>query len=95
MIVFVDEENRIKAVNKTDDETLRELVIDDGQNPFADWSIAKICSYKVNVQDGIVTMYTPYRASSTLDYIDEIGHIAEDNEEKAEAFDILIGNEVV
>lgn len=42
-----------------------------------------------------MTMYTPYRASSTLDYIDEIGHIAEDNEEKAEAFDILIGNEVV
>lgn len=41
MIVFVDEENRIKAVNKTDDETLRELVIDDGQNPFADWLLRK------------------------------------------------------
>ena len=37
------------------------------------------------------TMFTPYRASSELDYIDQIGHEADDNADKAEAFDIMIG----
>lgn len=91
MKVFVDSENRIKAVETTTDETLTELIIDDAANPFAYWSKAKICSYKCAVKDGIVTMFTPYRASSALDYIDEIGHEADDYADKAEAFDILIG----
>ncbi|MBR2555152.1 MAG: hypothetical protein IKE94_09855 [Aeriscardovia sp.] len=91
MKVYVDSESRIKAVDKTMDETLTELIIDDVNNPFADWSKAKICSYKCTVQDGVVTMFTPYRACSTLDYIDEIGHEADDNADKAEAFDIMIG----
>ncbi len=91
MKVYVDSESRIKAVDKTTDVTLTELIIDDINNPFADWSKAKICSYKCTVQDGVVTMFTPYRACSTLDYIDEIGHEADDNADKAEAFDIMIG----
>lgn len=91
MKVYVNENMEIKAVDSTTDETLTELIIDDATNPFADWSKAKICSYKVVVQDGIVTMYTPYRASSTLDYIDEVGHEADDNADKAQAFDIMIG----
>lgn len=91
MKVYVDSENRIHDVGSTTDTSLTELVINDNDNPFATWSKAKICCYKVNVVDGYVTMFTPYRPSSTLDYIDEIGHKADDNEEKAEAFDILIG----
>lgn len=91
MKVYVDSESRIKALDNTTDETLTELIIDDATNPFADWSKAKICSYKCTVQDGIVTMFTPYRASSTLDYIDEVGHEADNNADKAQAFDILIG----
>lgn len=91
MKVYVDSENRIKAVDSTKDETLTELVIDDADNPFKDWSKAKICSYRCTVHDGIVTMFTPYRASSELEYIDQIGHEADDNADKAEAFDIMIG----
>lgn len=91
MKVYVDSENRIKAVDSTTDETLTELIIDDATNPFADWSKAKICCYRITVKDGFVTMFTPYRPSSALDYIDEIGHEADDNADKAQAFDIMIG----
>ena len=90
MIVFVDSENRIKAVNHTTDETLTPLeIIDDEENPFATWSHAKICAYKCTVNEGRVTMMTPYIASSALDYIDAIGKELED---KALAADILLGN---
>ena len=99
MIVFVDEEGRIKDVGTTSDPSLTELEInDDDMNPFATWSKAKICCYMCTVQDGVVTMMTPYRPSSVLDYIDEIGHQSEAyeeeaiaNEDKAQAFDILVG----
>lgn len=91
MIVYVNENHEIKAVGTTTDESLVALEINDEDNPFKDWSVAKICCYKVNVNDGIVTMMTPYRPSSTLDYIDEIGKESEANADKAQAFDILIG----
>lgn len=82
MRVFVDSENRIQDVGVTSNPELTELEINDETNPFKDWSQAKICSYKVNVSEGVVTMYTPYRMSSDLDFIDEIG----------KACDILLGN---
>lgn len=97
MKIFVNNKNQIIDVGNTEDPSLKEIYVNENLEsfPFKGWSTAKICCYMVNVSDGVVTMYTPYRPSSTLDYIDEIGHIAENNEEKAEAFDILIGNEVV
>ena len=82
MKVFVDEQNHIKDVGSTNDETLREVEIADETNPFEGWSTAKICCYKVEVNNGVVTMFTPYVASSTLDFINEIGT----------ANDILLGN---
>lgn len=93
MILFVDEESKVKAVNTTTDSSLRALYVDELNPtfPFKDWSAAKICCYKVTVQNGIVTMFTPYRPSSALDYIDEVGHEADDNADKAQAFDIMIG----
>ncbi len=91
MKVYVDSENRIKAVESTTDETLTELIIDDATNPFVDWSKAKICCYKVTVEDGIVTMFTPYRPSSALEYVDKVGH---DYDNKTEALKILFGEEV-
>lgn len=95
MKVFVDSEQRIKAVGSSQDPELTELFIEDNDdNPFKDWSTAKIKSYRCTVNDGRVTMMTPYRDSRDLDYIDEIGHIADDNEDKAQAFDIMIGGEV-
>lgn len=77
MKVFVDSENRIHDVGSTQDTSLTELVINDSTNPFKDWSIAKICCYKVNVSDGVVTMYTPYVPSSLIAHIDQLGKQAE------------------
>jgi septal ring factor EnvC (AmiA/AmiB activator) len=74
MKVYVDSESRIKAVGSTEDTSLMELTINDDDNPFSDWSVAKICCYKVTVSDGFVTMFTPYRPSSSLDYIDSLGN---------------------
>lgn len=90
MILFVDSDSNIKAVNHTDDETLTPLFVDETNEmfPFKGWSTAKLCSYKVSVSDGIVTMMTPYRDSRQLDFIDEIGH---DSDNKTEALEILLG----
>lgn len=74
MIVYVDDESKIRAVGTTDDKTLTPLVINDEGNPFEGWSRAKICCYKVTVVDGVVTMMTPYIDSRLLEGIDMIGH---------------------
>lgn len=74
MIVYVDAESKIRAVNTTTDESLKPLEINDETSPFKGWSNAKICCYKVSVSDGIVTMMTPYVDSRMLDAIDAMGH---------------------
>ena len=73
MKVFVDKDSCIRAVGTTTDTSLTELTINDETNPFKDWSAAKICCYKVTVQDGIVTMYTPYVDSTLIAHIDQLG----------------------
>ena len=78
MIVFVDSESKIRAVDKTSDESLTPLYIKDETNPFKGWSKAKICCYKVTVTDGMVTMMTPYVDSRLIDQIDMMGHTIED-----------------
>ena len=78
MIVFVDSESKIRAVDKTSDEFLTPLLIKDETNPFNGWSKAKICCYKVTVADGMVTMMTPYVDSRLLDQIDIMGRAIED-----------------
>lgn len=93
MLVFVNGNNEIQAVGSTEDPTLTELYIDETREdyPFTGWSEAKIKCVKVTVdEEGMVTMWTPYRPSSTLDYIDEIGH---DSDNKTEALKILFGEE--
>ena len=77
MIVFVDGESKIRAVDKTTDESLIPLYIKDETNPFIGWSKAKICCYMVTVSDGVVTMMTPYVDSRLLDQIDMMGHSIE------------------
>lgn len=78
MIVFVDSEFKIRAVDKTNDESLTPLFIKDETSPFNGWSKAKICCYKVSVQNGYVTMMTPYVDSRLIDQIDMMGHQVED-----------------
>ena len=93
MIVFVDDENRIKAVGTTDNPDLKEVMIaDDELNPFTNWSVAKICACKIIVDaEGHVIDLNSCLPTSSLDYIDEVGHKADDNADKAQAFDIMIG----
>lgn len=76
MILYVDSENKVKAVDKTTDESLTPLYVDENNLtfPFKGWSAAKICCYRVNVSGGVVVMYTPYVDSKMLDSIDAVGH---------------------
>jgi len=76
MILYVDSENKVRAVNSTTDTSLTPLYVDENneQFPFKGWSVAKICCYMVNVSDGIVTMMTPYVDSRCLEFVDQMGH---------------------
>ena len=51
MKVYVDSENKIRAVGTTTDTSLTEVFIDETADtfPFKGWSTAKICCYKVSV----------------------------------------------
>ena len=79
MILYVDSESKVRAVNSTTDTSLTPLYVDENNDsfPFKGWSTAKICCYKVNVADGVVTMMTPYVDSRMLDSIDAMGHSIE------------------
>ena len=76
MILYVDNENKVRAVNTTTDTSLTPLYVDETADtfPFKGWSTAKICCYKVTVSDGIVTMMTPYVDSRCLEFVDQMGH---------------------
>ena len=75
MKVYVNEKYEIHEVNTCSDPTLTELVITDGT--FDNWSAAKICCYKVTVDDGHVTMMTPYVDSRLIEHIDQLGQQVE------------------
>lgn len=50
MIIFVNGRNEIKDVNITKDKTLTPYEIAESDiNPFANWSVAKICCYRVGL----------------------------------------------
>ena len=80
MILYVDSENKIRAVNSTSDTTLKPLYVDETtpEFPFTGWSTAKICCYKVTVVDGVITMMTPYVDSRMLEAVDNMGHMIDD-----------------
>lgn len=73
MKIYVNDKDEIKDVGTTTDESLIEYIINDEYNPFAEWSVAKICCYKVNVENGNVTMFTPYVDSRIIEHIDQLG----------------------
>jgi len=71
MKVYVNSKNEIHEVNTCSDPSLIELEVTDGT--FDGWSEAKICCYKATVQDGNVTMMTPYVDSRLIEHIDQLG----------------------
>lgn len=73
MKLYVNAKNEIKDVNDSEDKSLTLLEVnDDNANPFRNWSVAKICCYKVNVEDGVVTMMSPYVDSRLIEHIDKL-----------------------
>ena len=71
MKIYVNERNEIHEVNTCSDPSLIELEVTDGK--FDGWSEAKICCYKVTVNEGKVTMATPYVDSRLIEHIDQLG----------------------
>lgn len=62
MLVFTDEQGRIKDIGSTENKELKEVYIDENDNtfPFREWTETRIKGYQIGVESGIVTMYTPY-----------------------------------
>lgn len=89
MIVYVNSKNEIKDVGSTTDSTLTKLVINDEGNPFANWSVAKICCHMVAVKDGVVVRYIPYVDTKIIEHIDKLG-VASDAQ-KVEILDLFEG----
>ena len=75
MKIYVNERNEIHEVNTCSDPSLIELEVTDGT--FDGWSEAKICCYKATVNEGNVTMMTPYVDSRLIEHIDQLGRQTE------------------
>lgn len=71
MTVYVNDRNEIHDVGSTTDPTLTPIEVTDGS--LDDMSEALICCYRVTVEDGVVTMRTPYVPSTVLESIDRLG----------------------
>jgi len=71
MLIFENENLEIHDVNTTSDPTLTPIEVTDGT--FDGWSVAKICCYRAQVQDGNVVMLTPYVDSRLIEHIDQLG----------------------
>ena len=89
MILFCDSEGNIYDVDKnsTGNNTLIQIeVIDDEENPFKDWSSAKICCYRCHVTDKHIDMITPRVDSRLIEHIDQLGK--ENNINASDAADL-------
>lgn len=82
MYLILNSDNEIKGVGVTTNPDYKSVFVDETVDdfPFKDWSVAKICCYKVEVKDGIITMMTPYVDSRLLDHFDQLGLQNEDTQ---------------
>ena len=90
MIIFVNDRNEIKDVHSTNDTSLKEVFINDEENPFKDWSIAKICCYRVDVREGIVCMITPYVNTLIIEHLDRLGEQNGQTEETVTNLEVAV-----
>lgn len=82
MYISINENNEIKEVGVTTDPNLKSIYVDETSPmfPFRGWSDAKVCCYKVSVNErGIITMLTPYVDSRLIEHFDQIGMSTQDN----------------
>ena len=75
MFVHVNKRNEIKEVGRNTNPSLACLEINDNEidNPFLHWNVEKICCYKVKVENGVVTEYTPYIDTKIANHFDKLG----------------------
>lgn len=90
MILYVNDRNEIKDVHSTNDTSLKEVFIKDEENPFKDWSIAKICCYRVDVREGVVCMKTPYVNSLIIEHLDRLGEQNGQTEETVTNLEVAV-----
>lgn len=90
MILYVNEQNEICDVDSTDDNRLVPLVINDDDNPFETWSNAKICCYKVEVSNGVVTKYSPYIDTRVINHIDKLEGNNKKNESQITTLELIL-----
>lgn len=72
MKIYVNKLGEIKDVNSTSDNNLTLIEIDEKAIP-SDWSVAKICCYKIELKDGVITKFIPYIDSKIIEHIERQG----------------------
>ena len=75
MVLYLNDKSEIHDVNSTEDATLTPVYVDENNEmfPFKGMSDEGICCYKVTVNDGVITMFTPYVDSQVVPHIDQLG----------------------
>jgi len=74
MKIYIDEDGKIIDVRSTDRTDLTEIELDETaiDYPFSGWSDARICCYRVEVEDGQVIMFTPYVPTNIIPKIEDL-----------------------
>ena len=75
MKLYLDNKNRIMAVNSTDRTDLTEITVDDSE--FMGWSDVRICCYKIGYttdEEGVshINMMTPYVPTHMMSAIEQL-----------------------
>jgi hypothetical protein len=75
MILYLNDKSEIHDVNSTEDVSLTPVYVDENNEkfPFKGMSNEGICCYKVTVNDGVITMFTPYVDSQVVPHINQLG----------------------
>lgn len=74
MILYVDKDNRVIAVNHTTDNTLTPIEVPEDSKQFDGWSEAKICCYRVKkLENGQIVVLSPYIDVNVVNNIDKLG----------------------
>lgn len=73
MILYINKNNEIKDVNITTDDTLIPFEIGENDyNPFANWSVAKICCHAIKIKDNRYDGFYPYVDIRIIEHIDRL-----------------------
>lgn len=78
MILYINKNNEIKAVDSTTDTSLIPFEIsEDAHNPFENWNVTKICCYAIQIEEGKLKGFYPY---IDISLVERMVELAEENE---------------